>query len=176
MTDWKATIEEFGPAIWKRLFRIVGNEADASDCFQEVFLKAVRASRRKSIENMAGFLHVTATRCGIDCLRRRRNLPLYSTDAFDGEPACPQTADPSEPLTSGELAEALRAGLSMLPAAQAEAFALQVFDELSYCQIAEHMRIRENHVGVLINRARASLREILKSTAVEYDREVPHGT
>lgn len=175
MTDWKATIEEHGPMIWKRLFRIVGNEADASDCFQEVFLKAVRQSRRKSIENMAGFLNLTATRCGIDCLRRRRRQPLYSTDAFDCEPPCLNASDPSEPLTSGELAQTLRAGLAQLPAAQAEAFVLQVFDELSYRQIADHMHIRENHVGVLINRARVSLREILKSTAVEYDREVPHG-
>jgi RNA polymerase sigma factor (sigma-70 family) len=175
LIDWRLTIHEYGPMVWKRLFRIVGNEADASDGFQEVFLTAVKVSRRESICNMAGFLNLTATRCGIDCLRRRQRHPVRSIEGCDAEPACPESDGPMESLLSGELADSLRKGLSGLPAAEAEAFALQVFDELSYRQIADYMQIQENYVGVLINRARAKLRQILNSTAVEYDREVPHG-
>lgn len=173
--DWKQIIEEHGPAVWRRIFRIVGNEADASDCFQEVFLKAVKAGRQQPIQNMGGFLGLAATRCAIDCLRRRRRLPSFSTDICDA-PDCSCSTDPAGALLNGELSEALRAGLARLPAPQAEAFALLVFEELSYRQIADHMRIRENHVGVLINRAREKLREILNSVAVEYGREVgPNG-
>jgi RNA polymerase sigma-70 factor (ECF subfamily) len=174
--DWKQTIEQHGPAVWKRIFRIVGNEADASDCFQEVFLKAVKTSRQQAIQNMGGFLSLAATRCAIDCLRRRRKLPLFSTDVADDLPDFSCSVDPSGSLRNGELTEALRSGLARLPAPQAEAFALLVFEELSYRQIADHMRIRENHVGVLINRARGRLRELLNSVAVEYDREAgPNG-
>lgn len=92
-------------------------------------------------------------------------------DTCDCQSACAELHDPSEPLTSGELAASLRRGLSMLPSMQAEAFALQVFEELSYRQIAEHMHIRENHVGALINRAREKLRQVLKPVAAEYERE-----
>lgn len=173
--DWKQTIEEHGPAVWKRIFRIVGNEADASDCFQEVFLKAVNTSRRQAIENMGGFLGLAATRCAIDCLRRRRKLLSYSADVDDA-PGCSCSTDPAGAILNGELTEALRAGLARLPAPQAEAFALLAFEELSYRQIADHMHIRENHVGVLINRARGKLRELLNSVAVEYNREAgPNG-
>lgn len=173
MADWKVTIEEHGPRVWKRVFRIVGCEADASDCFQEVFLKAVMMARHKDIENMGGFLNLLATRCAIDCLRRRHSRFAFSSDAFESQPADRRCGDPADRLQNGELIGAVRAGLSQLPALEAEAFALQAFEELSYRQIADTMNIRENHVGVLINRARGKLREILKSTAVAYEREIP---
>ncbi|MBL7215498.1 MAG: sigma-70 family RNA polymerase sigma factor, partial [Phycisphaerae bacterium] len=158
--------------IWNIVYRILGNEADASDCFQEVFLTAVQASRKQKIRNMQAFLSLLATQRGIDLLRKRKpDFRLHRTDVD-----C-QTLESTEPppavgMQSKELSEQLRMALSKIPTQEAEVFCLRILNEFSYRQIAEEMNMNENYVGVLINRARGKLQELLKSTAVEYGREV----
>lgn len=175
MTDWKTTIETYGPDVWKAVFRIVGNEADAHDCFQETFLAAVQAAGRKPIRNMGAFLRIVAVQRAIDCLRQRRRAPLSVGEVPEPLPGCRQAAsNPTAPIQSAELAAAVRAGLAELPEPEAQAFALRTFEELSYRQIAQALNVRENYAGVLISRAREKLRDRLKTAAAEYGWEFVH--
>ena len=170
MVNWKSTIKEHGPRVWSIVYRILGNEADASDCFQEVFVNAVQTSRKQKIRNMEAFLGLTATQRGVDLLRKRRpNFRLHRTNDN-----C-QTLESTEPtpvigIQSKELSEQLRMALSKIPQQEAEVFCLRILNEFSYRQIAEEMNLNENYVGVLINRARQKLQELLKNVAVEYGR------
>jgi RNA polymerase sigma-70 factor (ECF subfamily) len=172
LTDWKATIEEYGPRVWGIVYRILGNEADAADCFQEVFVSAVQAARRQKIRSMEAFLSLLATQRGIDLLRRRKpTFRLHRTD-IDCQTLESTEAAPSMGMQSKELSEQLRAALAKIPKQEAEAFCLRILNEYSYRQIADQMKMNENYVGVLINRARGKLHQLLKQTAVEYGREV----
>jgi RNA polymerase sigma-70 factor (ECF subfamily) len=54
--------------------------------------------------------------------------------------------------------DSLRAGLAGLPEKQAVAFWLRSVEDLSYAEIAAELEIDSNQVGVLIHRARASLK------------------
>lgn len=174
MADWKSTIEEYGPQVWGIVYRILGNEADASDCFQEVFVTAVKTSRRQSIRNMEAFLHRVATQRGIDLLRKRN--PHFRLHRFDSD--CPDTESPepqpSMRAQSKELSEQLRIALAKIPQQEAEIFCLRVLNEFSYRQIADVMKMNENYVGVLLNRTRSKLQELLKHVAVAYGREAAH--
>jgi DNA-directed RNA polymerase specialized sigma24 family protein len=38
MPDWDEILSPDGPAVWRTAYRIVGNRADADECFQEAFL------------------------------------------------------------------------------------------------------------------------------------------
>lgn len=168
MTDWKSTIEEHGPQVWNSVYRIVGNEADASDCFQEVFVTAVLASRKQHIRNMRAFLSVIATQRSIDLLRKRK--PCFRLHTLDRDGDAMQSADPPPiiGMQAKERSEQVRAALAKIPPQEAQVFCLRILNELSYRQIAEEMKINENYVGVLIARAREKLQQHLKSSAVEY--------
>lgn len=170
MTDWKSTIEEHGPLVWNSVYRILGNDADASDCFQEVFVTAVQTSRKQPIRNMKAFLSMIATQRGIDLLRKRK--PCFRLHKSDID--C-DTVEGSEPppvvgMQSKELSEQVRAALAKIPPQEARVFCLRILNEFSYRQIAEEMKINENYVGVLMTRAREKLQQHLKSIAVEYGR------
>ena len=170
MVNWKSTIKEHGPRVWSIAYRLLGNEADASDCFQEVFVTAVQTSRKQKIRNMEAFLGMVATQRGIDLLRKRRpNFRLHRLNA-DGQSL--ESAEPAPLIRaqSKELSEQLRVALTKIPQQEAKVFCLRVLNEFSYRQIAEEMNLNENYVGVLINRTRLQLQGLLKNVAVEYGR------
>ncbi|MEJ2703700.1 MAG: sigma-70 family RNA polymerase sigma factor, partial [Sedimentisphaerales bacterium] len=71
MVDWNTIIEEHGPAVWQTAYRLLGNHADASDCFQETFVSALGFCRRQRVRNFPALLARLATARAIDQLRRR---------------------------------------------------------------------------------------------------------
>ena len=51
MIDWEGIVREHRPAVWRTAHRLLGNRADADECFQETFAAAVewvRADRARS--------------------------------------------------------------------------------------------------------------------------------
>ncbi|MFN9940827.1 MAG: RNA polymerase sigma factor, partial [bacterium] len=60
-TDWTAIVHEHGAAVWRLARRILGDEADAGDCFQETFVAALSASRAAPVANWPGFLRRLCT-------------------------------------------------------------------------------------------------------------------
>jgi len=168
VTDWNATIEEHGPRVWNIVYRILGNEADAADCFQEVFVSAVQTWRKQKIRNMEALLTLLSTQRSIDLLRRRK--PSFKLHRMHADCSLLESDEPTPAIEfqSKELSEQLRIALSKLAKQEAEVFCLRVLNEYSYRQIAEEMNMNENYVGVLISRARQKLQELLKATAVEY--------
>ena len=59
--------------------------------------------------------------------------------------------------------DALRLALGRIDPIQSQVFCLACLDDLSYRQIAEQLRLSETHVGVLLHRAKASLRHELQA-------------
>jgi RNA polymerase sigma-70 factor (ECF subfamily) len=73
--------------------------------------------------------------------------------------------DPSRIAEAAELGEHLRDALARLDARQAEVFCLACLEGFDYRQIAAQLGVTINHVGVLLNRAKSSLRERLRAHA-----------
>ena len=171
--NWQAALQQHGPKVWNTAWRILGNEADAADCFQEVFLKAVQVNGREEIRNLPALLACITTQRAIDMLRRKRSGPNITAGSDASMQVEARSLKPDDRLQRAELAEQLRRAIGKLPAQEAEVFCLKVLDEFSYRQIADYLQIQENYVGVLLNRARTKLQELLRSAAVEDLREVP---
>lgn len=165
MTDWSDVVQRHGPAVWATAWRLLGDHADASDCFQETFVAAVKLSRRQQVKNWPALLKRIATARALDRLRQRTSAAARHDPSFDPV-TLPVVADPTQNIEATELAERLKEALTDLPAHQAEAFCLHVLEDLSYDAIAEQMNVKVNHVGVLIHRARAKLRELLDPNGV----------
>jgi RNA polymerase sigma-70 factor (ECF subfamily) len=158
--DWNQILEEHGPAAWRQALRLLGNEADAADCYQAVLLEAFELSGRREIRNWSAFLRRLAIVRSLDRLRDRyrskidpRPIEEFSVAARDSVVAVA--------VETRELAERLRLALARLPENQAEAFALRWIGELDSDQVADRMGITPNHVAVLLHRARAALRSLL---------------
>jgi RNA polymerase sigma-70 factor (ECF subfamily) len=145
---------------------LVGNDADALDCFQETFLEAVKVDRKERVRDWAALLRHLATARALDLLRvryshRRRTNPLVDTSgAISREP------DPRQQAEARELADRLRAALAELPALQAEVFCLCRLDGTTYREAAAQLNVDTNTVGVLLHRACHQLEQLLASTRI----------
>jgi len=160
MIDWEGIVAREGPGVWRRVYRLLGNRADADEVFQETFLAALSFSKRQVVESWGALLHRLGTARAVDRLRQRqrRNSRQELAD-FDfvgsGE------AEPYQNAQAGELSERLRVALGRLPERQAEVFCLHALEGWEHAEIAKQMQITSDAVGVLLHRARSRLRELL---------------
>jgi RNA polymerase sigma-70 factor, ECF subfamily len=163
VTDWKRIVEQHSGLVWATAYRLLGNSEDASDCFQEAFLEAVKVSRREPVGDWSALLRHLATVRAIDLLRvrcRHRNR----TEALNGpDAAASREASPVQEAEASELAERLRTALPHLSEDQAAVFCLSCLENLSYREIGERLGVTANAVGVLLHRARQRLKELLVS-------------
>jgi RNA polymerase sigma-70 factor (ECF subfamily) len=159
--------------VWQTAYRLLGNHADAADCFQETFLAALEVSRRQPVRNLPGLLVRLATTRGIDRLRQKTRQDRHETGVHDAERSA-DGADPLDVVETQDLARQLREAIRQLPSQEAKVFCLRYLNEMSYLQIARELRIGVNAVGVSLHRAKARLREVLAATDVK--NEVPYET
>ncbi|HEY2249756.1 MAG TPA: sigma-70 family RNA polymerase sigma factor [Planctomycetaceae bacterium] len=163
--DWSQILEAHGRIVWSTVYRLVNDEADAADCFQETFVAALEYSRSHTIRNWPGMLKRLATAKAIDRMRRRMRTSTAPLAAGAVENAVDGARSPPSIVESRELAERVRVELAALPRPQAEACCLRFLEGWTYDEIAVELNLTVNHVGVLLNRAKASLRERLMQFA-----------
>jgi RNA polymerase sigma-70 factor, ECF subfamily len=161
VTDWKMIVDQYGQLVWATAYRLLGNQADAADCFQDTFGEAVKVNRREPIRQWDSFLRHLATARALDLLRVRCRERGRTEVLADPAAAVSRGAGPPEVAEASELAERLRAALPELPLDQAAVFCLSCLDKLSYREIAERQGLTTNAVGVLLHRARQRLRQLL---------------
>jgi RNA polymerase sigma-70 factor, ECF subfamily len=160
MIDWEGILRREGPAVWKTAWKVLGNRADADECFQEACLAAVEYSKKNAVKQWRPFLHRLATTRAIDRLRKRARwcrresqLPP-DLDLAGG-------ASPLQAAQEAEQAAKLRSALTELPPKQAEVFCLFYMSDWSYAEIAEGLNVSADLVGVWLQRGRDRLRKML---------------
>jgi RNA polymerase sigma-70 factor, ECF subfamily len=164
-------IRRHGPMVWRTVCRLgggAGREADAADCFQEVFVAALEVVKRGAghagVRNWEAMLRRIATAKAMDMLRRR----IRERGRIDSESAVEDLHDgaapPNAALEREELAGELRVALTRLAADQAEAFCLRHLEGMSYEEIGAQMGIAPNTAGVLIHRAKERLQELVNAS------------
>ena len=163
MTDWQSIVDKYGGLVWQIAYRLVSNDADAADCFQEAFVTALEISRRQRIKSYKALLTRLVTLRAIDKLRQRTRTSGSNVRVPDLDDLCSDAPAPDQQLQLEELSEQLRCALGKLPQQEAEVFCLKCLSGLSYRQIARQMKIKTNNVGVILHRARTKLRALLET-------------
>ena len=161
--DWQTIVDEYGSRVWATAYRLLGHEADASDCFQEAFISALELTRRQRVRNMGALLTRMATLRAIDRLRQRKRQNQRLVQGADLSDLQASAPDPVQAAENTELAQALRQAIAGLSVAKAQAFCLRYFSDMSMKQIARALGTSVSRVGVLLHRARAQLRALLQS-------------
>lgn len=146
-----------GDRVWSIVFRILGDEHDARDCYQQTFLDALSVDS-SGVKNWEAMLCRIATRRAMDSLRKRYrvNEVNLSTEATFGDTA------PGQRMEFEELRNDVRRVLNMLPDQQALAFWLRHVEGFTPDETAQQLRITAGHVRVLTHRAIKTLRTELQ--------------
>ncbi len=160
MPDWQEIIGREGGPVWRTAYRILGNRADAEECFQEAFLAALEFSRREEVQQWQALLLRLVTARAVDRLRRRRRQAAHQ-QAADWEGLPDHSPTPLQTAEDAELSESLRTALGCIPSKQAEAFCLHCLEGWSYQEVAKQLAVSIDSVGVLLHRARKRLRQLM---------------
>lgn len=148
--------------------RLLGGRAEAEDASQETFVRAYRALDRYDRDQpfVAWVLTIASHHC-VDLIRRRaRGAPF---EDGEGDAADLEATDPAalDVLVDAERDAEVRRAIAALPDRYRLPIVLAYYSEWSYDQIATELGITRNHVGVLLLRARQSLRRALTRRAGE---------
>jgi RNA polymerase sigma-70 factor (ECF subfamily) len=165
MTDWSQVVKQNEAIVWKTVYRLLDNEMDATDCFQDTFLSAIKLAGAQAVRNWPGLLKRLATARALERLRQRYRDASRRIGLPEGFDPSGVADEPSRIAETAELTEHLRVALADLDARQAEVFCLACLEGCDYRLIAVQLGVTVNHVGVLLNRAKASLRKSLRAHA-----------
>ena len=149
--------------------RLSGNDAQAEDIAQEVFLRAHRRfDELRDNPRAAGWLKTVATNLTFTHLTRYRKRWVFfsqmqSADEGDDDPVLDFADDASvvEEVRADERHEYVEAALRELPEHQRVPLVLFHFEDMPYEEIAQKLRISLPKVKTDIHRARQALATIL---------------
>jgi len=156
------------PRLLSLATRLLGDRDEARDVSQDVFLRVWKeaAHWRPGEAKFDTWLHRVALNLCYDRLRGRKHLAPGASDA-----AAEDQADPA-PLPEAVMLDNARrtrvqAAIATLPPRQREAMVLQYYQELSNIEAAELMGVTVDALESLLSRARRTLREQLRSDALD---------
>ncbi len=143
--------------------RLLNSPELAEDATQETFMRAYKNFRKyKSSQPFWQWIATIANNHCIDLLRQRsRSDVLFGDEAVELEQLADTDESAINELISLEQAETLNEAVSQLSPKYRVPVVLAYFNQFSYDEIAEQLEISRNHVGVLLLRAKQSLRATL---------------
>lgn len=164
---FEALVTAYEHRVFALALRSSGNEHDARDIVQEVFLRVYRSLH--SFRGDSGFstwiYRITMNIC-VDFARRGASGP--QTDPMEGEgqkshslPDSDVSHQPEAAAEAAELRDEIRAALSELSEEHRAIVLLRDVSGLTYDEIARALQLTEGTVKSRLARARKSLREIL---------------
>lgn len=147
--------------------RMLGNNSDAEDIGQQVFVRVWKSAGRyvARAKFTTWLLKITRNLVFNELRRRSRHaqVPLHGEAEEEERPLRDErVVTPSESLLEQELQQAIDLAIARLPETQRMAVILRRYEELSYEEIAETLDQSVSGVKSLLFRARMELRENLK--------------
>ncbi len=162
-------MRKYQDMVYSTAARLSGNDAQAEDIAQEVFLRAHRRfDELKDNPRAAGWLKTVATNLTFTHLSRYRKrwvffsqLQSQDEDGDAPEHEFPATASVTDEVQDDERHEFIEAALRALPEHQRVPLVLFHFEEMPYEEIAVKLRVSLPKVKTDIHRARLALAGIL---------------
>jgi RNA polymerase sigma-70 factor (ECF subfamily) len=159
--------------------RLTGDDAQAEDIAQDVFLRAYEHfTQLRASQAAGGWLKTVATNLTLNYLtRRRKRWRLFSelTERDHDESAAAPEVEWEVPdtiladLDAEQRRDLIDGALRRLPQHQRLVLVLYHFEELSYQDIADKLRISLAKVKTDIRRARTALLPLLAAGGLEHE-------
>jgi len=179
-TDFTTFMRNYQDMVFSTAVRLTGNEAQAEDISQEVFLKAYeRYDSLQASPTAGGWLKTVATNLSLNHLSRYRKrwrfFSEFRRDDGGGDSDLPEVefAAPDTFFTgvdAGERREWLQDALEKLPEHQRVPLVLFHFEDMPYEDIAKRLGVSLAKVKTDILRARAALAQILARSGAPHEK------
>lgn len=151
-------VETHSAEIYRYLWRMLFDTADAEDGLQDTFLRALRAYPRLPADsNFRAYLYKVATNVARTHAMRRARHNHRHTPLLDITPS--PTLSLSEQAAEKELLTAVFAAVNALPYKQRAAFMMRQYQEMEYAEIAAALNISEDSARANVYQALKKLRE-----------------
>src|SRR5437016_5285494 len=184
--QFEAFMKAYQNMVFSTAVRLLGNQAEAEDVSQEVFLKAYeRYDELKDSPTAGGWLKTVTRNLCLNHLSRYRARWRFFSEMFSAAEDDDATFDIPAPETASHQANEtderrlLEQALQRLPSAQRVPLVLFHFESLGYEEIAARLRISLAKVKTDIFRGREALRKRLRLSVgsedewAEYTTETP---
>jgi RNA polymerase sigma-70 factor (ECF subfamily) len=170
--------ERFRQPIYSYTYRLLGNEEDAADVTQEVFLRAcIYWESLSNRDHLGVWLHRVATNLCIDLIRRRRRLswwPLtrrnrrsrYAEEVSDDDPFSRLPPD-SGGIPEIAEREHIQRVLAVMPEEYALVLVLNIIQGIPYQDIATIVGLSPTVIATRISRAKKMFVEQYRSLGMD---------
>ena len=146
-----SAMQRHGQELVMMLWRILGNEQDVCDAYQDTFLQLAHYKGRQKPEHIKAYIFRTASNVAVSMLRRRiaekkrLSTAIATGRGVGGTPFCDRsqngTLSPVSELDSKNLQETLRCCIAQLPEHLRNVITLRDLAELSYAQVGRVLGI-----------------------------------
>ena len=153
---------------YAKRFLLFVDEGDA--VVQDVFVKAyMHIQDFDTTKRFSPWLYRIAHNTFINEIKRKQKapLPFFDTDTLFPHPVAEESSD--DLARSKELKAEIEQSLETLPVKYREPLVLYFFEEMSYQDIAEILRIPTSTVGVRIKRAKDKLKTVCDKLETAYE-------
>src|ERR1700735_1616264 len=158
---WDEIVRAHSGRVYRLAYRLTGNQHDAEDLTQEVFVRVFRSLATYTPGTFEGWLHRITTNLFLDGARRRQRLGFegLGDDAAQRIPS--NDRSPAQAWDDSHFDGDIQAALQSLPPDYRAAVVLCDIEGFSYEEIAATMGVKLGTVRSRIHRGRAQLRAAL---------------
>jgi RNA polymerase sigma-70 factor (ECF subfamily) len=162
---WDEVVRQHSARVYRLAYRLTGNQHDAEDLTQEVFVRVFRSLSSYTPGTFEGWLHRITTNLFLDSVRRKQRIRFdaLAEDAAERLPG--RDPSPQQRLDERSFDADVQAALDALPPDFRAAVVLCDLEGFSYEEIAATLGIKLGTVRSRIHRGRALLRAALEHRA-----------
>ena len=161
---WDEVVERHSARVYRLAYRLTGNQHDAEDLTQEVFVRVFRSLSSYTPGTFEGWLHRITTNLFLDTVRRKARI-RFEALPDDAERLESRDRGPAQVYDETHFDHDVQAALDALPPDFRAAVVLCDLEGLSYEEIAATLGIKIGTVRSRIHRGRSALRAALAHRA-----------
>lgn len=160
-----AVVAKYRRPLYRHAFHMLHNGEEAYEIVQEVFLRAHKETRLFDADfHIKGWLYRVTANLSLKHIRSRRVRAMFALRRPEVQP---EVTAPVTVAIAGEVRKEVAEALEELPPRFRQLVVLRYFDDLSYKEIADTMKMPIGSVMSGLSRARDRLKKLLKNAEIE---------
>ncbi|ASU82685.1 RNA polymerase sigma factor SigE [Nocardiopsis gilva YIM 90087] len=160
--SWDEVVRNHSARVYRLAFRLTGNQHDAEDLTQEVFIRVFRSLANYTPGTFEGWLHRITTNLFLDMARRKARIRFEGLAENADERLQGREPSPAQSYDAKHFDADIQGALDALPAEFRAPVVLCDIEGLSYEEIAATLGVKLGTVRSRIHRGRAQLRKALE--------------
>ncbi|WP_101256902.1 RNA polymerase sigma factor SigE [Streptomyces barkulensis] len=159
---WEEIVSTHSARVYRLAYRLTGNQHDAEDLTQEVFVRVFRSLSTYTPGTFEGWLHRITTNLFLDMVRRKQRIRFDALGDDAAERLPSREPSPQQHFNDTHFDADVQQALDTLAPEFRAAVVLCDIEGLSYEEIAATLDVKLGTVRSRIHRGRSHLRKALK--------------